>query len=219
MVVPIGLLCGRLINRGLQPSLEAVGLATGLCLTLMTSLRVGHGIRRLTQGMLSPSLSVRFTLAAGAIGVLIAVVYHERWLPTIHPRTALTEWAKVAKQIFIVSLAVLIILQLPAASGGSGATMDQQQLGQRVHATLPSDATVYVHSSAHSPIYAFVFYAQQPLQGAVSQQIRTDPDIQYVIISQSAAEKLDRPHERIGTMTAWKDPLVLVRLDNAITAR
>jgi hypothetical protein len=212
MVVPMGLLCGRLIDRGLRSSPEAAGLAVGVYLTLMNSLRVGHGIRRLTQGVVSPSPPVRFALVIVVVGVLITVVYREQWLPAIRPRIAFTEWTGIIKQVFTVSLVVLVFLQLPAAGGGWGATMDQQRLGQRVHATTPPTATVYVHPSAQDPIYAFVFYAQRPLRETTVRQLHTDPDVRYALVGQSVAENLSRPHERLGSMTAWKESLVLIKV-------
>lgn len=164
MVVPIGLLCGRLIDRGLRPSPEAAGLAVGLSLTLMNSPVVGRGIRFMTQGVLSPSPPVRFTFVIGGLGMLIAVVYRDQWLPAIRPQIDLTDLSEVTKRIFIISLIVLVLLQLPMAASGGGATTDQKQLGQQFRTTTPPDATIYVHPSAQGAIYTFVFYVQRPLQ-------------------------------------------------------
>lgn len=213
MAVPLGLLCGRLIDRGLRPSPEAAGLAVGLSLTLMHSSAVGWSIRFVTQGVLSSSPPVRFALVVGCLSVLIAVVYREQWLPVMQPRIAFTEWAGIAKRIFVLSLIILVLLQLPMADLGRDTTRDQQQLGQQFRATTPPDATVYVSPSTQGPIYAFVFYAQRPLRGATLHQLNTDPDVQYALIDQSAVENLSRPHKRIGTMTVPRNHLVLVVLD------
>lgn len=215
MVVPIGLLCGRLIDRGFRPSPEATGLAVGFYLTLMNSPLVGRGIRFVTQGVLPPLPPVRFALVVGVLGVFIAVVYRDQWLPAIRPRIDLTEWAGVTKRVFTVSLVILVLLQLPMAVSGWNVTADQKQLGQRFRATIPPDTTVYVHPSAQGAIYTFVFYAQRPLREATLEQLNTDPDVQYALVERSVVEKLRRPHERIGTMTAWRKPLVLVVLGDA----
>jgi 4-amino-4-deoxy-L-arabinose transferase-like glycosyltransferase len=214
MVVPLGLLCGRLVNRGLRPSPEAAGLAIGLSLTLMESSAVGLGVRFVTKGMLSPSPPVRFTLVVGCLSVLIEVVYREQWVPAIRPGIDLTRKARVMKQVFVVSLVVLIILQVPLADPGWSPTTDQKQLGQRFHATTPPDTTVYIHPSAQEPIYPFVFYAQRPLRRATLHQLNTDSDVQYALIDQSMVESLRRPHERIGTMTVPRNHLVLITFNN-----
>jgi 4-amino-4-deoxy-L-arabinose transferase-like glycosyltransferase len=210
MVVPLGLLCGRLINHGLRPSPEAAGLAVGLSLTLMQSSAVGLGVRFVTQGMLSPSPPVRFTLVVGCLSVLIAVVYREQWVPAIRPGIDLTRKSRAAKQVFTLSLVVLVVLQVPLADPGGSPTTDQKQLGQQFRATAPPAATVYIHPSAQEPLYAFVFYAQHPVRETTLHQLNTDTDIQYALVKQSVVENLRRPYERIGTMTVQRKPLVLI---------
>lgn len=213
MVVPIGLLCGRLIDRGLRPSPEAAGLAVGLYLMIMNSPVMGRGIRFVTQGVFSPSPPVRFALVVGVLGMLIAVVYREQWLPSIRPEIDLTQWAETAKRAFIVLFVVLIFFQIPMAAGGPD-TIDQQQLGIHSNSVTDSDATIYLHPSAQGPIYTFVFYAERPLREATLQQLNTDSDIRYALIAKSVVENLRRPHKRIGAMTAWKTSLVLVEFTN-----
>jgi 4-amino-4-deoxy-L-arabinose transferase-like glycosyltransferase len=219
IVVPIGLLCGRLIDRGLEPSPEAAGLAVGLSLTLMHSPVVGRGIRFVTLGVLSPSPPVRFAFVGSSLGVLIAVVYCDQWLPVLRPYIDLTGVAGGTKRVFTVSLIILVLLQLPMAVSGGDATTDQKQLGQHVRTTVPPDATIYIHPSAHGPIYTFVFYAHRPLQETSPEQLHTDPDVQYALVEQSVVEKLRHPHERIGTMTAWKTPLVLIEFNDPAQSR
>lgn len=215
MVVPIGLLCGRLIDRGLRPSPEAAGLAVGLYLTLLNSSVVGRGIRFVTQGMLSPSPPIRFVLAVGMIGTLIAVVYRKQWLPSIQPQIDLARKAGVIKRVFTILLVVLVLLHILMADLGVGATTDQKQLGQRFHATTPSDAIVYIHPSAQTAIYTFVFNAQRPLREATLKQLNTNPNVQYALVDQSVAESLYRAHERVGTMTVSDSvSLVLVELED-----
>lgn len=215
IVVPMGLLCGRLIDRGLRPSPESAGLVIGLYLALMNSWLVGRGIRFVTQGAPSPSPPVRFALVVGCVSVLIAVVYREQWLPVIRPQIDFTGWTTIAKQVFILSLIGLVLFQLPLADFGGDSTTDQQQLAEQFRTTTPSDAIIHVYPSTNGPIYTFVFYAQRPLEGATLQQLNTNTSVQYALVEKSAIEKVQRPHERIGAMTAYKKPLVLIEFVDA----
>lgn len=218
MVIPVGLICGRLIDRGLRPSPEAAGLAIGLSLTLMNSPLVGRAIRSLSRGTLPSTPPVRFVLVVGCLGMLITVVYRKQWLPTIRPQIDLTRAARVTKQAFTVSLIVLVLLQLPMADVAGADTADQKQLGERVHAMTPSDATLYLYPKTQGPIHTFMFYADRSLREATLEQLNTDRAIKYALVERSVPAKLRRPHERIGTMDTWKTELVLVKFNEARSA-
>lgn len=212
VAVPMALLCGQVIDRGLHPSPETAALAIGGYLMLLRSEVVGQAIVSLSGGAIPATPPIRFVLAAGSIGVLLAVAYRHTWLSAIQPRAAITRWSPVIKQATIISLVVLILVQLPMADNTLHETGGQRALGEEVRATTPPDATIHLHPADQGSIYTFAFYAERSFRTATMVELRTDPAVEYALVKSAVAEDLQRPHERVGTITVQKDRLVLIEL-------
>ncbi|UPM42238.1 ArnT family glycosyltransferase [Halocatena salina] len=215
MVVPMGLLCGRLVDRGLRSGPEAAGLAVGGWMTVMRTELVGETLAMTPVIPTIPESAARASVAIGVLGVHIAVVYRNQWVGAV----SLSGWIDaryltVGKRVFIASLIVVVLVQVPFDDTGWRASEQQERLANGLHSMTPPDTPVYVHSSADISIYAFVFHAERPLRSATIDGINTDPTIEYVLINESETARIDRMHSRVGSMSSeYFGPYVLVRLN------
>lgn len=242
MVVPVGLLCGRMIDRGLRPSPEAAGFVVGSSLMLMHSPLVGRAIRFVSNGAFAPSPPVRFALVVAFVSVFIPIIYRKQVLPVVRRSSVVSildrcvsalgrdsEWLStpnsvadgvtLTKRAFTLSMIVLVVLQLPLADDSTSATTDQKDLGAQFTTMVPSDTTVYIHEDESNEIYTFVFYANRPVQSATLERLNSDPSIRYALLAPATVERLQRSHERIGSMAVYKGSRVLVAFDDPAQSR
>ncbi|RRJ31016.1 ArnT family glycosyltransferase [Halocatena pleomorpha] len=215
MVVPMGLLCGRLLDRGFRPGPEAAGIAVGVWLTMMQTAAVGDALALAPVLSTIPEPAARASMAIGVLGVHIAVVYRSQWAGTISSLTRIdARCLTVGKRVFIASLIVIVLVQVPFADTGWRASEQQERVADELHSMTAPDTPVYVHSSADVSIYAFVFHAERPLRSVTIDEINTDPSVEYVLINESETARIDRLHSRVGSMSAdYFGPYILLRLN------
>ncbi|MDL0138597.1 glycosyltransferase family 39 protein [Halobacterium salinarum] len=212
-VIPLGILCGILIDRGLRPSPEAAGLVVGVYLICMRSDMIGDGIQLITRGAVSPTPPARFVLATSAVAILLGIIYRRQWMRKTL-RTNLLRRVKptTVKRLFAISMIILLILQVPVMEMGHN---NQEQVGKQVQTGTPANATIHLYPSNQGPIYSFVFASERVFDEATARELNNNTSIQYALVDKSKVSDISRPHQRIGELTSYRQSSVIVSFNSS----
>lgn len=214
-IIPLGILCGLLIDRGLKPSPEAAGLVLGVFFICMRSGLIGAGIRFVTREAVSPTPPVRFVLAVSVTAILLAIIYRRQWTSKELSINVLRRGKPVTvKRLFVISTVILLLIQVPALGAGAAAS-DQTQVGRQVQERTPVNETIYLHPNGQGPIYSFVFATERTFGEATLHELSTNASIQYALVDTSKIGNISRPHQKIGVITSYRRSSVAISFNNS----
>lgn len=213
-IIPLGILCGLLIDRGLRPSPEAAGLIVGIYLICMRSGLIGAGIRFVTRGEISPTPPTRFVLAVSATATLLGIIYRSQWMSKTLRTNVLQRTGPVTmKRLFAISTIILLIIQMPAL-GMDPTGNNQAQVGKQVQEMTPANATIHLYPTGQGPIYTFVFASERTFDETTLHELNTDTSIQYALVGKSEVSDISRPHQRIGELTSYRQSSIMISFNN-----